>query len=138
VIAGMTQVDTARQAIFGHSLGGLFVLWCLFRRSGAFRSYMAASPSIWWGERCILADEKAFLETASPTTGKSRLLLTAGSLEMTPTQHPASMSADAQAMANRLSLSADDRLDVSFVEFAGESHASVVPAAISRSLRFAW
>ena len=138
VIAGMTRVDTTRQAIFGHSLGGLFVLWSLFRRPGAFRSRMAASPSIWWDDRCILADEKAFLETASPMTNKPRLLLTAGSLEMTPTPQPASMSADAQAMASRLSLSAGDRLDVSFVEFAGESHASVVPAAISRSVRFAW
>jgi len=138
VIAGMTQVDTTRQAIFGHSLGGLFVLWSLFRRPGAFRSHTAASPSIWWDDRCILVDEKAFLETASPTTDKSRLLLTAGSLEMTPTPHPARMSADAQAMATRLSVSAGDRLDVSFVEFAGESHASVVPAAISRSVRFAW
>ncbi|WP_233568075.1 alpha/beta hydrolase [Cohnella faecalis] len=43
------EVDSARQTIFGHSLGGLFVLHALFARTGLFANYAAGSPSIWWG-----------------------------------------------------------------------------------------
>jgi predicted alpha/beta superfamily hydrolase len=50
-IAKATQVDPGRQALFGHSLGGLFVLHALFSRSDAFDTFIAGSPSIWWGKK---------------------------------------------------------------------------------------
>ncbi len=61
IIAHELPVDRARQAIFGHSFGGLFVLHALFTRPGTFRTYVAASPSIWFGNRFILSERDAFL-----------------------------------------------------------------------------
>lgn len=49
LIAGLFPVDPQRQAVFGHSLGGLLVLHALSVRPGLFTHYAAGSPSAWWG-----------------------------------------------------------------------------------------
>jgi len=56
-VAGLVRIDDANQAIFGHSLGGLAVLHALFRDPNGFRTFIAASPSIWWSRRAVLARE---------------------------------------------------------------------------------
>ncbi|MEF2073413.1 alpha/beta hydrolase [Consotaella aegiceratis] len=43
-------VDAGRRALWGHSYGGLFALYCLLRQPTAFRRYAAISPSITWGD----------------------------------------------------------------------------------------
>jgi len=48
-----TGADPARRILFGHSLGGFFVLRTLFTAPGAFRGYVAASPSTWWDARAL-------------------------------------------------------------------------------------
>jgi len=37
-------------AIWGHSLGGLFVINALLTQPGTFKSYIAVDPSLWWGD----------------------------------------------------------------------------------------
>jgi predicted alpha/beta superfamily hydrolase len=141
-VEAMAPIDRRRQALFGHSFGGLFVLWSLFSHLERFQSYIAASPSIWWRERSILAHEARFIEAVRGGSPRIRLLLTVGSLERS--LHPGDgtsrlrMVEDAAALAARLRSQAGDRLAVSFAELAGETHVSVIPAAISRSVRFAW
>lgn len=143
-IEAMVPVDRRAQALFGHSFGGLFVLWCLFTSSDSFQSYITASPSIWWSQACVLAHEPAFVGRMKKPGSTHRLLVTVGGLE--PRESVASprddgrhrMVDDAAALAARLSEQCGERLRVAFVEFADENHASVIPAAISRSLRFAW
>lgn len=39
----------AKSGIFGHSFGGLFVLYALSNSSGNFSHFYAVSPSLWWG-----------------------------------------------------------------------------------------
>ncbi|KGJ05636.1 hypothetical protein SAMN04487972_105100 [Paracoccus halophilus] len=46
-------VDPARRTLWGHSFGGLFTLYALLARPGAFARYAAISPSIWWDEDLI-------------------------------------------------------------------------------------
>lgn len=46
-------VDPARRTLWGHSFGGLFTLYALLTRPGAFARYAAISPSIWWDEGLI-------------------------------------------------------------------------------------
>jgi len=69
------QLDPSRQALFGHSLGGLFALHVLFTRPQCFDTYVAGSPAVWWGERSLL--------NRLPAAGAPgrRLLVTVGSLE---------------------------------------------------------
>lgn len=41
--------------LFGHSFGGLFVTYALLNEPQAFKSYLAADPSYWWGKDMMLA-----------------------------------------------------------------------------------
>lgn len=41
-------IDPARRALWGHSFGGLLVLYALLARPGAFARHAAISPSLWW------------------------------------------------------------------------------------------
>src|SRR3546814_5939847 len=76
--------DVCSSDLYGHSLGGLFALHMLYTRPGAFRTIIAASPSIWWDNQAILAEERAWRtrveQGAAPTRG-TRLLLIAGERE---------------------------------------------------------
>ena len=46
-------VDPTRRTLWGHSFGGLFVLYALLARPSAFARYASISPSIWWDEALI-------------------------------------------------------------------------------------
>lgn len=139
-------IDPERTALFGHSFGGLFALYALLTRPELVRSYIAASPSIWFAPDDLKERVNAF---AAPNLPRRRVLVTVGSLEQ------GGMSGDSDAddygswiRRNRmvdnarefsaaLSGVGDASLDVSFRMFQDENHASVVPSAISLALRFA-
>jgi predicted alpha/beta superfamily hydrolase len=80
-VSAETIIDPRNQAIFGHSLGGLAVVHALFTRPHAFRTFIAASPSLWWGNRAVLAGEARF--AAAVRAGKigPKVLITAGAAE---------------------------------------------------------
>jgi len=141
-VEAMVPIDRNRQALFGHSFGGLFVLLSLFSHLERFQSYIAASPSIWWRERSILRHEAHFIETVRKNVTGTRLLLTVGGLEQSAHHEDVTsqltMVEEAAALGERLRLQASNRLKVSFAKLADETHVSVIPAAISRSIRFAW
>lgn len=59
-IARRYPVDANKVSLFGHSLGGLFALHLLYSEPGTFHAIVAASPSIWWDDQAILAEERAF------------------------------------------------------------------------------
>lgn len=82
-IASRYPVDAARSTLYGHSFGGLFVLHVLFTHPHAFRSYVAASPSLWWNGGVILREARQFAArpAARPGTAPRRLLLLVGGQE---------------------------------------------------------
>jgi predicted alpha/beta superfamily hydrolase len=142
-------VHPERQALFGHSFGGLFALHVLFTRPAAFRTYVAASPSITWGEPAIGQAERRFVETCHD--GPVRLLVTVGEYEqkLAPYERSAGKAAEreaylqefrmidqARALVGRLNGLQRPGLVAEFKEYAGEGHMSLVPSAMSHSLRF--
>lgn len=142
-IAARFPCDPARRAIFGHSFGGLCVAHLLLTRPGLFRHHVAASPSLWWGDGALLAVAEAFAAAPPPNAAGLRLLVTLGGLESgdpaLPPERRAHLAArrmgqNARAFTHRLrpALGA-----AQLVEFPEENHASVLPAALSRALRFA-
>lgn len=86
-------VNTARQSIFGHSLGGLFVLHLLLTQPASFTHYAAASPSTWWNQGEILAQAQIF---AHEHPLPAPLRLSVGEYEQKLSAQEAS-SADAEA-----------------------------------------
>jgi predicted alpha/beta superfamily hydrolase len=56
------RIDRPHEALWGHSLGGLFVLDLLYTRGDAFAQWFSASPSLWWdGGRELGEPERRFL-----------------------------------------------------------------------------
>ena len=147
-VEGRIAIDRTRQTLFGHSLGGLFALHTLFTRPEAFASYVAVSPSVWWGGGSPFAEAEAFLKR--PNTPKARVLLTVGGYEqaMSPAAKAASAAAEQQAALDRLRmvdqvermatlLQSAPGLTVRKRVFAGEDHGSTVGPAASLGVRFA-
>ncbi|CAG7641336.1 Ferri-bacillibactin esterase BesA [Paenibacillus solanacearum] len=132
-IARDFPVDASKQTLFGHSLGGLFVLFALFTQPYGFHNYIAGSPSIIWNEQKLLEKER-LLAGLLQDNRQIRLLLAAGELEHT---HASLVNAKAQALAERMSAIGNDGLAVEYREFANESHISVLPVLISHAIRFA-
>ncbi|MGE7473394.1 alpha/beta hydrolase [Bosea sp. NPDC003192] len=146
-IASRVRLDAARQAIFGHSFGGLFVLYALFTRPGAFRDWIAISPAIWWEEHNLLR----FAPDGRLAVARSaRVLLGVGEYEqdLAPFQRGA---ADAEQRSRRLQEAktidetramaghlTEAGCDATFAVFEGETHMSVLPVAINRAVRFAF
>ncbi|MFH5186519.1 alpha/beta hydrolase [Paenibacillus sp. TAB 01] len=133
VIESRCSIDTSRQAIMGHSLGGLFVLHALFSKPEAFSTYIAGSPSIHWNKRALLEEERQFTARMQLEIRQLGILLAAGQLEQ---GHERRMTESAFEMAERLSSLSDRGIRAEYKEFEGEGHVSVLPGLISRALRF--
>lgn len=140
-------VDPDREAIFGHSFGGLVALYAMFNQPDAFDAYLVASPSIWWGERFILQMAPRLTPKLETTGVTIRALVTVGELEQQegakspPPGRPVlpgvigrTQVDDAKAMAAMLAETPG--VSSSFVLFEGEGHGTVPPAAVSRSVSF--
>lgn len=85
VKARFPKMTFLREALYGHSYGGLFALYALFTRPRLFDCYIASSPSIWWNGRCILDEAKAFVEKEKTSDEKPpSLVVSWGSFEQNP------------------------------------------------------
>lgn len=144
--ASMAPLDPARQALFGHSYGGLCTLHALFTRPGMFQAYLASSPSIWYRERVVLAHAASLAKRVAALPVKPALMLAAGELEqpraggapLTGRQAIAAqrrMVEEASELAARLQ--AEGSLArVRFHLLAGENHGSAMFPAMARGLAF--
>jgi len=147
-------VDEGRQALFGHSLGGLLALHTLFSQSDAFDTYVAGSPSIWWSNKMLLSELEDFKTRQSHGRLRRRLLITVGELEATVSpeelrgaalsgmdlyevRRHTRMVENATFLAAQLETLSSLGLEFVFTRFADETHTSVIPAYVSRGARFA-
>ncbi len=153
-LAASYPIDAQEQTLYGHSLGGLFVLGVMFKHPESFKNYVASSPSIWWDKQSVLKDEGDFLARAKSAKHRIRVLICVGAKEQDPySQAPpgnlslsevnqkiaeARMVDNARGLAQRLAQSgAKSGFLVRFQDFSAEDHISVIPASISRTLEFA-
>lgn len=149
-IARRLPVDPARQAIFGHSFGGLFALYALFNRPDAFTAWIAVSPTVYWEEFALLASAERFEARRDRPAGR-RVLIPVGEFEqpLAPFQIGAPDEAErraaneksrtvdnARAMAERLARI--EGLEVAYEVLRAETHMSVLPAAVNQAIRFAF
>ncbi|GIP22116.1 alpha/beta hydrolase [Paenibacillus sp. J22TS3] len=124
-------VDPSRQAIVGHSLGGLFTLHALFTRTHLFTHYVAGSPSTWWAENLLFKELDSFTEVWKGEC-PVHLLLTIGADELPD------MLEGAEQVAQRLRPFSGKGVRMEWVKFADENHVSVLPSALGRIPRFLW
>lgn len=129
-------IDKGRQALFGHSFGGLFTLHALYAHPDAFQTYIAASPSLWLNPEKLAEGEAALAAKVKASGAKVRVLVTLGELEGRAPGEKAGTGDDPRTtLTKRLK---DAGVDAAFKQFEGENHGSVVPFAHMRGLRFAF
>ncbi|WBX84247.1 alpha/beta hydrolase [Sphingosinicella microcystinivorans] len=120
------KVDPERQTLFGHSLGGQFVLHVLFNRPDAFRKYVAGSPSIWWNDRSLLAERDRYLAERQKRGDNNELMVVVGAEEL------GYIVQDAREMVKSVA-----PMRVYYKEIEGQEHVSMLPAALNAALGFA-
>ena len=134
-VAARYNIDAARQGLFGHSYGGLFVLHTLFTRPDSFAAYASSSPSIWYNAREVLSAEEDFSARAAAGEIRARLLLSSAADEALA-ESPERMVDNAAELAARLDAVGGFRVER--LVFAGEDHYTVPFPALGRALRFAF
>lgn len=136
-------VDRRRQALFGHSFGGLLVTHALFTRPASFSTFLISSPSIWWQDKVVLRNLPKLLQ--SPT--RPRVQISVGALEDDPpkgnyppevrallAQRP--MITEARQLAATLGSAPGWEGRVAYHELAGEDHGPAWLPAMSRGMQF--
>jgi predicted alpha/beta superfamily hydrolase len=153
-IAETVKVDPRRSLLWGHSLGGLFVLHTMFNHPEAFQTFLAQSPSIWWDGKSVLRNEQNFSRAVAGRKTAPGVFIGVGGTEQDPPKLPASTPADvvektkkriveaamidnAVALAARLkALKGGPGYRVESHVFNGASHMSVPYAALNAMLDF--
>jgi predicted alpha/beta superfamily hydrolase len=136
-VAAAAPVNPDRSTVFGHSLGGLFVLHALFTHPDAFQTWLALSPSIWWDSRVVLRDEAAFAGEVAAGHVAPRIYIGVGAREESKPDE-FMMVTNASALASRLSgLKGAPSYVVGSKVFDGQTHLSVPIAAAGALLDFA-
>ncbi|HSC18020.1 MAG TPA: alpha/beta fold hydrolase [Rhizomicrobium sp.] len=159
-------INPNRQILFGHSMGGLFALYALYKAPDNFATFIAASPDLPFSNHILSAWEAAF--ERNPARVHPRVLITVGELEARPSPalvgdyrryymaHPESHPGQTTEEAvKELFSGIDDKYDkiadtrglterlsragvrATFVEFAGEEHMSSAISALNRGIPFA-
>lgn len=127
------KLHPQRQALYGHSLGGLFALHLFYAHPGAFDTIVAASPSIWWDDQAILSEEAAWrarAEKDGKLARRTRLLLIAGEYES-----DGSIAQDSAALAARLAPLSAAGLRSEYLLLDGETHVTVPHRSITATMR---
>ncbi|ONG54818.1 hypothetical protein BKE38_09965 [Pseudoroseomonas deserti] len=141
-VARRLPVDAGRQALFGHSLGGLCALHAFFTRPEAFGTVIAADPSIWWNNRSILQEQAGFLAGLRAAGGKLNpgiRLLIANSGQRPPRpagSNPGPGMAGPGGRETAQALRAVAGLTLRYRHMAEETHGSMLPGAVQDALRF--
>lgn len=128
MVAELAPIDPERQMLWGHSYGGLAVLHALFTRPGAFSSYAAASPSLWWHEGAVLRTRPGLEERLG--SDKVQLLLMRGENEQARPGKTSSADPGDPLRTLHDDLVMVDGLTVGFREFAGLGHGPMLPASL--------
>ncbi|SKA05539.1 alpha/beta hydrolase [Consotaella salsifontis] len=141
-------IDHAHQTLFGHSYGGLFALHVLYSQPQDFSAYVAASPSLRFGDSILDKEEKSF--SAGMLSERIGVLLMAAEYEQvlspdeagTPGASERAKKLAERRFVDRVRELAErlDRLPTVTARFHrndGANHPSELPASVERALRFA-
>lgn len=131
-IAARYKVDQDQESLFGHSFGGMFALYAMYTRPALFDHYVAASPTLWWANRYLLAPERSFVgrvESGEIDIRHTSLMVAIGDVE------PPQEVQDAIALERRLQPLSVYGLRTSMRLQPGEDHMSMTPAIATQVLR---
>lgn len=112
--------------IAGHSAGGLFATYCLFKHPDLFDRYGLNSPGIAWKNYHIFELEQDYYNSNKELSKKVLI-------SVAENDNP-DIVESYKRLRKVLEERNYDKLDVEFIEFTDETHVSVMPASISKTL----
>ena len=121
------QFRTTDHALVGHSLGGLFVLFTMFREPTVFQRYIALSPLLSWDSEFVFKQEAAARASAALA---GRVFIAVGGAE-----DPALMVSPTERMTTLLSRGAYPDLTVTFQVMPSVKELGVVPGGLTNGLK---
>ena len=130
------EVKKDGSALFGSSLGGLFVTYAFFESPSSIDNYISVSPALWWNQEEIFDYEMNLDQLAGATL--KNVFIGVGEREESPDIPGLSMFkmvTNADRMALKLSEGTPSSVSVFSETIADETHTSVVPVALTRALR---
>lgn len=128
LVQSRVQLNPARQTLWGHSFGGLFVLHVLFNHPDSYQGYVAADPSLWWQGGLILEHEQLATQRLEHATARV-VIQRSHSRRSTDT-----LPEDATRQL-ALRLSARPGLTVAYHEYFAHNHGSLLAASLPGALR---
>lgn len=111
----------------GHSLGGLFVFYSLFKEPGLFKRYVAVSPVLLWDSGLLLKQEEKF--SKDHKTLESIIYTAVGSLESEFFKRPW------KQLISNLKLRGHDGMKLKTEIAEGETHYTIIPYIVTHGLK---
>jgi hypothetical protein len=147
-IEARTHETPRARMLFGHSLGGFFVLHDALSQPQAYSRYMAASPSLWWDAGALLERVRSVRKSVAgeSATGIPLAIRVGGDEQrLAPDSPPArvervrhaAMIDNARAFADALNDTPALGFNADLQIYPGQNHVSYLPAAISEAVALA-
>lgn len=133
------RADASDRALYGHSAGGYFGLYALLEAPGTFQRVIAGSPVLFWDDRRFFELEESYAELNQELP--ARVFLSVGIEERDEHRPEADcicMVRNLRRLEQTLERRGYEGLEWQVHYFEGENHQSVVPATVSRGLRFVY
>jgi uncharacterized protein len=122
------NVSRTDRGWFGHSAGGLFGVYALLNNQGLFSRFLLGSPVLNWDKRAMFEAESAY--AAKHRSMPVRAFFAAGGDEA------AGMLRNLKEFTSQLEQRRYEGLELAVHVFDGEGHDAVIPATISRGIRY--
>lgn len=119
-------LDPGRRGLGGYSLSALFVLHALFQKSPFFTHHLAASPSVWWDDRSILAQARRL--RSRQRNLPARLFLSVGEKDSP------SMTGDLALLETQLAEKPFAKLQIFSRRFPRRTHFNALPISFGTGL----
>jgi hypothetical protein len=116
------------RTIVGHSIGGFFCAYVLFKHPALFSKYLIVSPSLWYSNEVIFEYEKEFAETQKAMNAV--VFLSTGKDESEP------MVRTTEKMIRTMTDRNYPGLRFTSLMPEGEHHRSIFPYAFTKGLRW--
>ncbi|KAJ4301118.1 hypothetical protein N0V90_003208 [Kalmusia sp. IMI 367209] len=145
------NTEFSRDALHGHSFGGLFALYALIARPDLFDTFLIASPALYWNNNYIFGQLGPLKKSTTDNTTKPAVQLSYGHLEQFPVKRRieteeewefrksfltfSNMTDNVNALYNELKYSTQLR-DVELHEYPFSDHSAVGIASIADGLDY--
>jgi predicted alpha/beta superfamily hydrolase len=129
-----SQFRTTRdRMLIGQSLGGLLATEILLRKPYLFNQYVIISPSLWWNDGSLIAENWKSLEKSisSPT----EVYIGVGKEGLTPGAVVHVMEVDANLLYDQLLKVHNDNLKIGFDYLPEEDHGTISHQAVINAFR---